>query len=165
MKTLRCVVCRKKTAPITCHHCNISKYCSSKCLDIDKPVHEKICHQFAEFLANNTRPAPTDSASLKLAVLLKEDSTDLQFLWVECERKDAEVGGYWYETFNAYTYIIPGLTPGPDIRGVDRMMIGEHMGPKFNLGHVIELWLQAEFMGNGAKPKKYAQNLLIGERK
>lgn len=55
MAPVGCGVCGK-TTNLTCNNCKAAAYCSLKCHDRDKPLHERICEETKLTLLNLKRP-------------------------------------------------------------------------------------------------------------
>ncbi len=80
-QSIYCSVCNTPGS-IFCNGCLSSCYCSVECQQTDWPAHELLC---SAALHLSPRPTPL----YKLGILFSVNS-DIQFVWVECER--------WYNT-------------------------------------------------------------------
>ncbi|KAF2439816.1 hypothetical protein P171DRAFT_329494, partial [Karstenula rhodostoma CBS 690.94] len=78
-----CGAC-KKTANLVCDGCKNMTYCSSKCQEKDKPVHDILCSSFQHF---QKRPGP----EFYRGIYFPEQGGVPYFVWLEAE------GSPWYQ--------------------------------------------------------------------
>lgn len=82
----KCVMCNtSKSRP--CPSCKSSLYCSVECQERDQPLHDLLCKDYSTFQTRFPRP----DFDHKLALLLPEDSTTPQLVWLEFAQKVSEL--------------------------------------------------------------------------
>jgi hypothetical protein len=69
-----CTMCVRKGA-ITCNGCNTTKYCSTECQNLDKPVHDLLCKTFKDF---TTPPKET----MRRAIYFPDNDEGPRFIWL-----------------------------------------------------------------------------------
>ena len=88
MNLSKCTICGTDTKE-KCKTCRSAYYCSKKCQELDKALHNILCQKMARFSRPGERPTGVQSAdinvatSFKLAVLFSVASNDVDLVWIE----------------------------------------------------------------------------------
>jgi hypothetical protein len=84
MATLQCVMCDTSTN-IICVVCKSANYCSTKCQDIDRPLHNLLCTKLEAFKAANPRPGDDELSTYTLGILFPESEDNPELIWVKSQ--------------------------------------------------------------------------------
>ena len=134
-----CVICANRPSPLA-QCCDLVRYCSDNCREVDKTGHALLCEQLQTL-------APRPSPIHVRAILLPQDEPQPRWIWLECEEMVEDDGERW-----ELAQVKPFL--GPDNPHVDRRYIQVNAKRCYKLTDTVQLVFRDDALNDGSRANR-----------
>ncbi|CAD6445999.1 0eb0a92f-c2fd-465f-8de0-6f659029a141-CDS [Sclerotinia trifoliorum] len=146
----KCGYCTED-ASIPCTTCDATWYCTTKCQEGDRPVHDIICQKYINFITANPCPEDTFDKKYRLGLLLPVDSEDFELAWIANGSRGKSVA-----TFLQYY--------DQDRIDTRKTLVDCNMASK-DFDHCIILAVRGDFLTDNSPPNACINHIMAGDLK